>query len=1090
MGMDSLRRVSSEPQIKVPDAPQPIKRTQSQVTIGANREPVQPKVLGEGDTLAQTKGTGQQKETSMAVVTDVKHEAQTQTQVDTHASTIPKLPQEVVEQEVVNQSKPPVPDNIIGDQAGEAEKAHTGKEKEVTQKTEEEDPAAKLKKEATQKEVAKIMTITNQQDLKEALRKFDKLLEQPDTKIDKAMVTEAKTALINKYLPKLDLTTASEQDVKSFVTNFKEITKGDSRFSKTHAVEKLLDELVKISDGYSPISELGEEDKKDYAAAQEFALGRLEAELNKFIAKTPESTKMEWMKLLQDKVGSMKDSVTQEPEVKKQAEAFNKSAVEVLGKIQLNSPKDFRKLESIGKDNPMGEFGWAVLTGNKEDVVKQLQHALCESGLNSSVATLETAEKVYESVRKGYIVQADPMPKGKIFKDIEKPLMDKITLNGKEYSFDHRLGAGSFGAAFKFTHTDESGVETSVVLKMFNNVYDGNITESGLQDAVKEMNAHRHITLSPENQGKQNTLKELGAMQDSNGYMYSVMELADGGQISDIMDGMNTLGKSGVLSPGDEILMKQYLAKGSIDGMVYIHETADSAHLDIKPDNVFYDKTTGQVKVADYGTVLTRDGDIKGVGTPDYMSPETMESSLIPQNAPSMKEVAKSSDKFSLGQTLSQLVTGKVLATSEGSSWEMSQARVKFGREGGKGSTVDGKLINPVAADEYKKLRGEIQTLETKLKGTLPPQERKDEEQQLKTLKNKAETKRKEAYEQIEMPTKFGEVLSQTVTGKVEDRSKALSEVRKNPFFSDLDTGKYSDNGIKARRLIGETIEFSSLQKKLDKLTEEKNKLTSSTETIDDALVPRLQKELTSLEDKKAGLEKQLKQVDSLKEKVQTGLKAQGKITDIGETEKRSIEIKEKLTKEIAGLTGEIQAKSQSIEENKLKSKTMHEDLAKLEPQIKESQTKVDARKVELKTLGTRIDSELNEVYKLQQELGKFGEAEKAKGKTLEQIIEMPEYKSIEKAIDAKIDQFNDFNKPIGATNSAPSTSSSVSAQPIQDVKTQPKGLMEEIRQKGQLREEIKQMTEILSGLEEGTKTYRELNEQLTAKKLQLKGKI
>ena len=1124
MAMDGLRRVSSEPVIRAPKEDPSIRRTESQVTVGSPRKSLQVKSLGEGDELKQAKSTDAQKETSMSQVIDQRREERNQITVETQDKAMDKLPAEVVKTEVVNPSKDKSPDTIIGDEAGEAEKAHAGKEnilkslenspkagtpqkmnsfinaiealkslypeqsargKQVldaigdsidlnskqppdvsaikSKMKELEGMLAELKlaakndktpdseiypamrnamikelesqiktslinsdpvKRSTKTEIEKITTITTQQELKEALGKLDKLLEKSDTQIDKSMVVEAKKDLVNKYLPKLDLTTASENDVKSFVTNFKEITKGDSRFSKTHAVEKLLDALVKTCDDFSPLAELDAEGKKDYASEQKFALNKLEAELGKFVAKTPESTKMEWMKLLKDSVGEMKNIITRTPDEQKQAEAFNKEAVETFGKIQLNSPKDFKKLESVGKDNPMGAFGWAVLTGKKEDVVKQIQHALNESSLNSSVATLDTAEKVYESVKKGYVVQVDPaLEVVGLFKEIERPFMDNISLNGKEYSFDRKLGAGSFGAAFKFTHTDENGTETSVVLKMFNTVSNGKPDDYNMRAALTELNAHRHITLSPDSSGKENTLNMLGGLQDSQGYMYSVMELADGGQMSDIMEGMNTLGKENILSVRDEALMQQYLSKGSIDGMVYIHDVADSAHLDIKPDNIFYDKTTGTVKVADYGTAQTgEDAKIEAIGTPVYMAPETMQSKLVPDGM-NMKDVAKSSDKFSLGQTLSQLVTGRIIAFDENN---MVEVKEKFATDGSKGSIVDGKILNPVAADEYKKLKLDIQALETKIKGNLPLQERRDADKELRALNAKLEPKRKEAYEQIEMPTEIGKVLSQTITGKVEDRSKALSEIRKNPFFTDLDSGRYSDQGIKARRLIGETIEFGPLQKKLDRLTAEKEQIEGLLKFSQTEDMPRFRRELTAFEEKKAVLEKQLKSQD------------QSPAVPKSTTD---------LTKEIGDLDKKIKEKSQIIEEKTLKNEAMSEELLQLAPQVRDAQTKVDEKKAEMRTLSSRIDTELNEIYKLQQSLGKFGESEMAKGKTIDQIKAMPEYKRMEKLIEDKIDDMGNFSKPVGGSSSP--VVSTAPPKVDDSAPKAPKGLLEEIRQKG-----------------------------------------
>jgi serine/threonine-protein kinase len=85
----------------------------------------------------------------------------------------------------------------------------------------------------------------------------------------------------------------------------------------------------------------------------------------------------------------------------------------------------------------------------------------------------------------------------------------------------------------------------------------------------------------------------------------------------------------------------------------------DVVHRDIKPANIIYDKSTGSVKVTDFGVAcLTNSSRTKTgtmLGSPSYMSPEQVDG----------QKVDGGSDLFSLGTTLYQLCTGQLPFVSD-----------------------------------------------------------------------------------------------------------------------------------------------------------------------------------------------------------------------------------------------------------------------------------------------------------------------------------------------------------------------------------------------------------------------------------------
>ena len=95
------------------------------------------------------------------------------------------------------------------------------------------------------------------------------------------------------------------------------------------------------------------------------------------------------------------------------------------------------------------------------------------------------------------------------------------------------------------------------------------------------------------------------------------------------------------------------IAKQVCDGLAEAHRL-DVVHRDLKPSNIMIDKD-GNVRIMDFGIARSLKG--KGItgagvmiGTPEYMSPEQVES----------KEVDQRSDIYSLGVILYEMVTGRV----------------------------------------------------------------------------------------------------------------------------------------------------------------------------------------------------------------------------------------------------------------------------------------------------------------------------------------------------------------------------------------------------------------------------------------------
>ena len=139
--------------------------------------------------------------------------------------------------------------------------------------------------------------------------------------------------------------------------------------------------------------------------------------------------------------------------------------------------------------------------------------------------------------------------------------------------------------------------------------------------------------------------------QTEAGHLYFVMEFVDG------MDIDKYIQLSGGKVPSDDAVA---IISHVLDALDYAHSRG-IMHRDIKPANILINRD-GKVKIADFGlakkTTPGEDAAISGLtlanvtmGTPDYIAPECLDSTMIPDSR---------SDLYSVGVMLYQLLTGKI----------------------------------------------------------------------------------------------------------------------------------------------------------------------------------------------------------------------------------------------------------------------------------------------------------------------------------------------------------------------------------------------------------------------------------------------
>lgn len=137
------------------------------------------------------------------------------------------------------------------------------------------------------------------------------------------------------------------------------------------------------------------------------------------------------------------------------------------------------------------------------------------------------------------------------------------------------------------------------------------------------------------------------AFQDDR-YLYMVMDYMPGGDLVNLMTNFDVPEKWAKFYCAELIL-----AVDSIHKMGFVHR-------DVKPDNMLLDKH-GHVRLADFGTCMRMDSKNlvwcdTAVGTPDYISPEVLESQSSASNL--RKPYSNLCDWWSVGVVLYEMIVG------------------------------------------------------------------------------------------------------------------------------------------------------------------------------------------------------------------------------------------------------------------------------------------------------------------------------------------------------------------------------------------------------------------------------------------------
>jgi serine/threonine protein kinase/tetratricopeptide (TPR) repeat protein len=215
------------------------------------------------------------------------------------------------------------------------------------------------------------------------------------------------------------------------------------------------------------------------------------------------------------------------------------------------------------------------------------------------------------------------------FQALFKELTTGSTFAGR-YQVIEELGHGGMGRVYKVFDTD---IKEKIALKLLRpEIALDKETVERFSNEMKLARKIRHKNICG--------MFDLGKAE---GTTFITMEFVPGEDLK------RFIRKSGQLSTGRAVS----IAKQVCEGLAEAHHLG-IVHRDLKPQNIMVDED-GNVRIMDFGVARSLRG--KGItgagvmiGTPEYMSPEQVES----------KEVDQRSDIYSLGIILYEMLTGQV----------------------------------------------------------------------------------------------------------------------------------------------------------------------------------------------------------------------------------------------------------------------------------------------------------------------------------------------------------------------------------------------------------------------------------------------
>lgn len=224
-----------------------------------------------------------------------------------------------------------------------------------------------------------------------------------------------------------------------------------------------------------------------------------------------------------------------------------------------------------------------------------------------------------------------------------------------QYSLTKNLGKGAYGKVDRY---DAPGQKPVAKKTAFGNGVEELKKESEVLDTLGE---HENIV--------QKSKADVGA--DGLG-----LELLQGGNMQDMMDGLEKDYRDGKISHTQYWGSIQHLTKGTLKGVDHMNSKG-LVHGDLKPGNVMIDEETAQPKLIDFGSATKIGEDAPQGQTPLVnTTPEVMGSKD--------HKVHKNNDVYAVGNMAYRMGEGRATSDKDGGKYAHAKANTNFGAMAGR----------------------------------------------------------------------------------------------------------------------------------------------------------------------------------------------------------------------------------------------------------------------------------------------------------------------------------------------------------------------------------------------------------------------